>query len=160
MLSTILLGGLVAAILGAVIGQIRFRNALGGAVLGAALGVAVTWFICREPDTVMAVETLDGFESDVLQHDTPVVVDFYADWCGPCRRLTPTIEKLGEHYKGKIRFVKVNVDEGRAVARSYRVRAIPTVILFVNGQPAFRWVGPKPAAEYKFVLDRLVQSDP
>jgi len=157
--SMILLGGLIAAILGAVIGQLKFRNALAGALAGAALGVGIAWFVFREPATVLAVETPDGFESKVLQHDQPVVVDFYADWCPPCRRLAPTIEKLGEHYQGKIRFVKVDVDKGRAVSRQYRVRAIPTVILFVNGEPAYRWVGPRPASEYKSVLNRLAKAD-
>jgi len=153
--SMILLGGLGAAVIGAVIGQLKFRNAFGGALVGAALGLAAAWFISREPDAVIAVETLDDFESEVLDHDMPVVVDFYADWCPPCRELAPTIEKLAGQYKGQIRFVKVNVDEGRAIARTHRVRSIPTVILFIKGQPAYRWVGPQPAAEYKSVLNNF-----
>ena len=158
--SMILLGGLAAAVIGAVIGQLKFRNAFGGALVGAALGLGAVWFAGRQPDTVIAVETPDGFESKVLDHDTPVMVDFYADWCPPCRQLAPTIEKLAGQYKGRIRFVKVNVDEGRAIARTHRVRSIPTVILFIKGEPVHRWVGPQPASEYKSVLNNFAKADP
>lgn len=82
-----------------------------------------------------------GFETDVLGASQPVLVDFWAAWCAPCRMLTPTVEAVAEQYQGKARIVKLNVDENPDVAMRYGIKGIPTLILFNKGQEAERIVG-------------------
>jgi thioredoxin 1 len=92
----------------------------------------------------------DGeFEAEVLKSDVPVLVDFYADWCGPCHAITPTIEALSNEFEGKIKFVKVDVDANQEVASRYEVMSIPTVMLFENGKVEDSIVGAYPATVYK-----------
>jgi len=89
-----------------------------------------------------ASEVNDGnFEQSVLQSDQPVLVDFWAAWCAPCRMIAPTIEKIAERYEGRARVVKVNVDENPATAQRYGIKGIPTLILFNEGKEAERIVG-------------------
>ena len=82
-----------------------------------------------------------SFESDVLRSDKPVLVDFWADWCAPCRMLTPTIETLAEKYAATARVFKMNIDENPLVLQRYGVRGLPTLILFKNGKEEERAVG-------------------
>lgn len=81
------------------------------------------------------------FESDVLQADVPVLVDFWATWCAPCRMLTPIVEKVAEEYKGRARFVKLNVDDNAETAGRYSIRGIPTLLLFKDGELKDQLVG-------------------
>lgn len=74
-----------------------------------------------------------NFESEVIKSKLPVVIDLWAEWCGPCRIYTPIIEDVSEEYKGKIKFVKVNVDENEEIASKYGIMSIPTTLLIVNG---------------------------
>ena len=85
--------------------------------------------------------TDSSFEQDVLQSDKPVLVDFWAVWCAPCRALTPTIEALAEKYQGTARVVKINVDENPAVTNRYGIRGMPTLILFKEGREEERVLG-------------------
>ena len=88
------------------------------------------------------VEITDqSFEQEVLQSDTPVLVDFWAVWCGPCRMIAPIVEALATTYAGKAKFVKVNVDENQATPAKYNVRGIPTLLLFKSGQVQEQLVG-------------------
>ena len=80
----------------------------------------------------------DNFEQDVLKSKEPVLVDFWATWCGPCRMIAPFVEELAEQLKGTVKVGKVNVDEEMSLAIKYRVEAIPTLILFKDGQPVKR----------------------
>ena len=93
-----------------------------------------------------------NFDAEVLQSDLPVFVDFYADWCGPCKMMSPVIDKLAEEYEGKIKVGKVNVDENGDLAVKYGIMSIPNMIFFKNGEVADRVVGaiPKPAMKEKF----------
>ena len=79
--------------------------------------------------------TDQDFEKEVLNSDQPVLVDFYADWCGPCRSIAPFLEKVAVEKQGKVKIAKVNVDENQVSAARFQVRSIPTLILFKNGQP-------------------------
>ncbi|MEM4389966.1 MAG: thioredoxin [Candidatus Micrarchaeia archaeon] len=102
----------------------------------------------------MVVEvTGRNFEKEVLQAKTPVLVDFWAAWCGPCRMLAPTIEELAKEYEGSIKFAKVNVDEESELAARYAVMSIPTLILFKDGKPVDSSVGARPKAALKAWLD-------
>ena len=93
-----------------------------------------------------------NFEAEVLKSDLPVFVDFYADWCGPCKMMSPVIDKLAEEYDGKIKVGKVNVDENGDLAVKYGIMSIPNMVFFKNGEVADRVVGaiPKPAMKEKF----------
>ncbi len=102
----------------------------------------------------------DGdFDSEVLRSDIPVFVDFYADWCGPCKIIAPTIEALSEEYAGKIKFVKVNVDDDQQVALKYDIMSIPTAMLFENGNVMDSIVGAFPAATYRQRIERALSAE-
>lgn len=96
----------------------------------------------------MAIARLEtiSFTSDVLHSDLPVVVDFYADWCGPCHHLAPIIDALSAEWEGRVRFAKVNIDHDPTLAGVYGVKSIPTLVLFEEGHPTMRSVGAKPAS--------------
>jgi len=85
--------------------------------------------------------TDETFDRDVLESERPVLVDFWAPWCGPCRMLAPVVEAIAEEYDGRLTVAKLNVDDNPAMARRYQVMGIPTLILFKDGQPVDRMVG-------------------
>ena len=93
------------------------------------------------------------FENEVLKSEIPTVVDFYADWCGPCRMVSPIIETLSKEYAGRAKFVKVNTDDNQDLAEKFGIMSIPTIMVFKNGQIASRTVGAGPAAMYKQKID-------
>ena len=94
-----------------------------------------------------------NFETEVLKSSTPVLVDFWAEWCMPCRMLAPTIDKIAKDYAGKVKVGKLDTDANRDVAAKYSISAIPTVILFKNGQVAQKFVGLRQERDFKEVLD-------
>ena len=99
------------------------------------------------------------FEKDVLSADTPVLVDFWAEWCGPCRMLAPTIDEIAEEYKGKVKVGKVDTDANRNTAMKFSINAIPTIILFNKGQIAKKFVGLTPKRDFKAALDALTTAN-
>lgn len=99
------------------------------------------------------------FEAKVLQAETPVMVDFWAPWCGPCRSVAPILDELAGEYEGKALIVKVNTDEHAQNAMKYGVRGIPTLIFFRDGQEVDRIVGAGPKSLYKGKLDELVPTE-
>jgi thioredoxin 1 len=96
------------------------------------------------------------FEAEVLKASTPVLVDFWAAWCGPCRVLGPVIEKLATAYSGRIKFCKLNVDENRLASGKYQVMSIPTVLLFKNGQIAGMSVGAVAESELRGRIEKVL----
>ena len=93
-------------------------------------------------------DTTDAtFDSDVIENEAPVLVDFWAPWCGPCRMVAPIVEELAEEYDGKVKFVKLNTDENPTVAGKYGIRSIPTLLVFKGGQPVSQIVGFRPKGD-------------
>jgi thioredoxin 1 len=97
--------------------------------------------------------TDQNFEEEVLKSTQPVLVDFWAEWCQPCRMLAPTIEKLAKDYAGKIKVGKVDTDSNRDVSLKYGISAIPTVLLFKNGDVLQKFVGLRGERDFKAALD-------
>ncbi len=105
----------------------------------------------------LAVEfTDDNFNTEVESSDMPVVVDFWAEWCGPCKMLSPTIDAVAEKYDGKVKVGKVNVDKNPSIAQKYGVRSIPNILVFKNGNIEEQLVGNVPEADISNVLDKLI----
>jgi thioredoxin 1 len=95
-----------------------------------------------------------NFASDVLQADTPVLVDFWAEWCAPCRKVEPVLEEIANEMGDKVRIVKLNIDENPETARAYRVMSVPTLTVFKDGEPVQSVAGAKPKGD----LVRLIES--
>jgi thioredoxin 1 len=105
----------------------------------------------------MVLEVNDqNFENEVIKSETPVVVDFWAPWCGPCRMLAPVTEKLADTYTGKVKFCKINVDENPDTAMKYRIMSIPTLLFFKGGEQQYSSVGAVPEAMLKPKVESLI----
>jgi len=127
----------------------------------------INMFISRPPHALAMIrkETTNDkvihlsngeFETQVLKSDLPVLVDFYADWCGPCHAIAPTIDALSNEFEGKVKFVKVDVDANQEVASRYDIMSIPTIMLFENGRVEDSIVGAYPASVYKQHIERAL----
>ena len=108
----------------------------------------------------MAITEIDdpkSWETDVLNSDKPVFVDFWAQWCGPCRMVGPVVEELAGDYDGKVNFVKVNVDNAQEIAQKYNVFSIPTLILLNKGEIIAQQVGAGSKETYQNMIDRALE---
>ena len=101
--------------------------------------------------------TGQDFTQQVLEADVPVLVDFWAEWCGPCRALGPVIESLSGQYEERAKIVKVDIDSNQQLAMKYGIRSIPTVMLFDKGQVAETFVGVRPRGDYEAGLARILR---
>lgn len=97
--------------------------------------------------------TDDSFEEDVLQSDKPVLVDFWAEWCGPCRMVGPIVEEIAGEYQGKAKIGKLNVDENPEISMKYGIRSIPSLLIFKNGEVVDQIVGAVPKTQLKKQLE-------
>jgi len=100
--------------------------------------------------------TEQDFDEKVLSSDQPVLVDFWAEWCGPCHMIAPAIEEVAAEYKGKVMVGKLNVDQHPGIAARYGIRSIPSILLFKDGQVSDQLVGAVPKAQIKEMLDRTL----
>jgi len=104
--------------------------------------------------------TLTGsnFDPEVIKSSTPVLVDFWAEWCGPCKMVAPILDELASEYSGKLKIGKVNIDEHQPLATQYGIRAIPTLLIFKAGQVVDQVVGLRSKKDFKLKLDRVLTS--
>jgi thioredoxin 1 len=96
------------------------------------------------------------FQQEVLENKGPVVVDFWAPWCGPCRMVSPVIDELAKEYEGKIKIGKMNVDENSQIPGQYGVMSIPSIVFFKNGQPIKTMVGAQSKESYKQEIEQMI----
>lgn len=97
-----------------------------------------------------------NFEKEVLESEIPVLVDFYADWCGPCKMMGPVVDKMAEKFEGKMKIGKLNVDDDGAIAQKYRVASIPTFIIFKGGEPVANYLGAMSAESLEEKLNQVL----
>ncbi len=107
----------------------------------------------QSAESQMIVITADNFQSEVLNAEVPVLVDFWAEWCPPCRALSPIMEELASEYGQRVKVGKLDVDANSTLAAKYEVSSIPTVLLFVGGEIKARWVGLRPRKDYRAAID-------
>jgi len=100
--------------------------------------------------------TTDNFQQEVIKSPSPVLVDFWAEWCGPCKMIAPILDELADEYSGRARIGKVDIDQHQSLAAEYGVRAIPTLLLFQNGQVAEQIVGLRSKRDLRASFDKLV----
>jgi thioredoxin 1 len=100
--------------------------------------------------------TDDNFEAEVLQSDVPVLVDFWAEWCQPCRMLSPVIESLAEDYQGRVKIGKINTEDARTTAMNYRIMALPTIMIFKNGEAVNQMGGVQSKERLIEELDKML----
>jgi thioredoxin 1 len=106
---------------------------------------------------VHSIEGEDAFQTIVLQSKSPVIVDFWADWCAPCVAAAPVLEELSSEYDGKIGFAKVDVESNTLLASRYAIASIPTLLIFKDGQPVQQMLGYKPKKQFAKIFDALLE---
>ncbi|MGC8571886.1 MAG: thioredoxin [Candidatus Micrarchaeia archaeon] len=108
----------------------------------------------------MSVKDIDQkvFEEEVLKSDLPVIIDMWAEWCGPCRIYSPIFEELSKEYEGKVKFVRLNVDENPAIAEKYNIMSIPTTLLIVKGKVKAMQIGAMPKDMVKNWIDKNIKT--
>ncbi|HMJ01274.1 MAG TPA: thioredoxin [Gaiellaceae bacterium] len=125
--------------------------------VGTFSPVGVSQPQAQERIRMSSAVTESTFEQEVLKSDTPVIVDFWAEWCGPCHAVSPVLDRIAEERAGAIKVVKVNIDEEQGLAERYGIASIPTMVLFKDGEPAAAAIGaqPKGAIEKQLGLEEV-----
>jgi thioredoxin 1 len=109
-----------------------------------------------DSNNIVTHVTTPRWDAEVLKSDVPVLVDFWAEWCGPCRMVGPAVEQVGKIMAGKVKVAKVNVDENQEIAMRYNIQSIPSLLLFKGGKEISRTIGAAPKERYlKFIEDSL-----
>ncbi len=106
-------------------------------------------------DNILTI-TSNNYDQEIAKSDIPVMVDFWAQWCGPCRAVAPIMEELAAEYKGKAKVGKINVDEQAELASKFRIMSIPTVMLFKNGEPVEKVIGARSKKDFSALIDKHV----
>lgn len=101
--------------------------------------------------------TAENFEEEVLKSDIPVLVDFYADWCPPCKMMAPLVEKIAEEFDGRLKVGKLDVDANENIGQQYKVFNIPAFKIFKDGQEVSGWVGSSSSAEFKMQIEQVLE---
>ncbi|MBN2640146.1 MAG: thioredoxin [Victivallales bacterium] len=173
MIKLLLFGG-VGTLIGAVMGTLGtcessgcpltanpWRGSLFGAAIGLALGFGAiggseaTAKETGKASALISISSEKQFKSEVLKSDIPVLVDFYADWCPPCKRMLPVMEKLAETWKGKVKIVKINVDNNQQLTQRYKISGIPDVRFFNKGKEVNKFTGFRDEAFWTDQLTKL-----
>ena len=111
---------------------------------------------CTPSMVTIPVKNMQSWQTEVMQSDIPVFVDFWAEWCGPCRMVSPVVDELSEDYAGKVKFVKVNVSDAQDVASEYNITSIPTLSLFNKGHVVTQQLGSASKESYKNMIDKAL----
>ena len=123
--------------------------------------LSLAYLVSNPEETKMASESVTEimdsvFDAEVLESEIPVLVDFWAPWCGPCKALSPVIEEISETYKGRVKVSKINVDENPETTMKFRIRSIPTLIAFKDGEVSDQIVGAVAKSEIEKILDKAI----
>jgi len=149
-------GAFVGAALGSLFGFSAGSSRPEAQATSSETSEAVGPAVASGPATPVHIGSVEAFDRIVQKANQPVLVDFYADWCGPCRMLAPTVERLAKEYQGRVIVCKVNVDALQQIAAKYGIQGIPAVLVFDKGKEVQRLVGVRSQSDYASVLDKLV----
>lgn len=115
------------------------------------------FFICSEKEDIMKMTiTKDNFETEVVKSEIPVLIDFYADWCGPCKMMEPVIEAVSEKYEEKMKFGKCNIDNDSELALKYRIMSIPAILIFKGEEVIKQSIGAISQAELESIIEEAI----